>query len=180
MMPWEDVSVQLIDTPPITADYMDSHLQGLIRAADLALLLVDLGSDRRDRAMPGGARSAGADQDPPGGQVVVWTRTTWGCPTRRRSWCPTRSTLPEAADRLAVAARAAARWILPSTSSRPSTGRAWNRCATAIYRSLDVVRVYSKLPAAKEPDRDRPFTLRRGSLLLEMAGHGSQGLSRAA
>ena len=40
----------------------------------------------------------------------------------------------------------------------------------AIYKSMDVVRVYSKLPSAKEPDRDRPFTLRRGSTLLEMAG----------
>ena len=45
MMPWEDVSVQLIDTPPITADYLDTHLHNLIRAADLALLTVDLGSD---------------------------------------------------------------------------------------------------------------------------------------
>ena len=45
MMPWEDVAVQLIDTPPITADYMDSHLHNLIRAADLALLMVDLESD---------------------------------------------------------------------------------------------------------------------------------------
>ncbi len=40
----------------------------------------------------------------------------------------------------------------------------------AIYKAMDVVRVYSKLPSAKEPDRDRPFTLRRGSCLLEMAG----------
>jgi ribosome-interacting GTPase 1 len=40
----------------------------------------------------------------------------------------------------------------------------------AIYRAMDVVRVYSKLPAAKEPDRDRPFTVRRGSTLIEMAG----------
>ncbi|MGW8257246.1 MAG: TGS domain-containing protein, partial [Thermoguttaceae bacterium] len=39
----------------------------------------------------------------------------------------------------------------------------------AIYQSLDVVRVYSKLPAAKEADRDRPFTLRRGSCLLDLA-----------
>ena len=41
---------------------------------------------------------------------------------------------------------------------------------TAIYASMDVVRVYSKLPSAKEADRQRPFTLRRGSTLLEMAG----------
>ncbi len=45
MMPWEDVAVQLIDTPPITADFVDPHLYGLVRAADLALLMVDLGSD---------------------------------------------------------------------------------------------------------------------------------------
>ena len=45
MMPWEDVTVQLVDTPPITADFMESYLHGLIRAADLVLLLVDLGSD---------------------------------------------------------------------------------------------------------------------------------------
>src|SRR5439155_9906548 len=31
MMPWEDVMVQLIDTPPITADVFDPSVQGLIR-----------------------------------------------------------------------------------------------------------------------------------------------------
>src|SRR6478672_3989874 len=38
MMPWEDIMVQLIDTPPITADVSDSNLLGLIRGSDLALL----------------------------------------------------------------------------------------------------------------------------------------------
>ena len=45
MMPWEDVLVQLIDTPPITADHFDANVLGLVRGADLALLMVDLGSD---------------------------------------------------------------------------------------------------------------------------------------
>ncbi len=45
MMPWEDVMVQLIDTPPITKDYMESYMQGLIRGADVAVLMVDLGTD---------------------------------------------------------------------------------------------------------------------------------------
>jgi ribosome-interacting GTPase 1 len=35
---------------------------------------------------------------------------------------------------------------------------------------MDVIRIYSKLPSAKEPDRDRPFTLRRGSTLVDLAG----------
>src|SRR5947209_2172603 len=45
MMPWEDVQVQLIDTPPITADFFDSNLLGLIRGSDLALLMFDASSD---------------------------------------------------------------------------------------------------------------------------------------
>lgn len=36
MMPWHDVFVQLIDTPPITADYLESYMQGIIRGADVA------------------------------------------------------------------------------------------------------------------------------------------------
>src|SRR4051794_26801652 len=45
MMPWEDVMVQLIDTPPITADFLDPSLLGVIRGSDLALLIFDAGSD---------------------------------------------------------------------------------------------------------------------------------------
>ncbi|MFN9541194.1 MAG: GTPase, partial [Planctomycetota bacterium] len=45
MMPWEDVFVQLIDTPPISRDVFDPTVTGLIRGADLVVLLVDLGSD---------------------------------------------------------------------------------------------------------------------------------------
>src|SRR5437773_7250124 len=45
MMDWEDVRVQLIDLPPITADFMEAYVSSLTRAADRALLLVDLGDD---------------------------------------------------------------------------------------------------------------------------------------
>src|SRR5262249_39976715 len=45
MMDWEDVRVQLIDTPPITADYLEGYLSSMVRAADAALLMVDLGED---------------------------------------------------------------------------------------------------------------------------------------
>src|SRR5438309_8090067 len=45
MMDWEDVRVQLIDTPPITGDYLEGYLSSMVRAADAALLLVDVGED---------------------------------------------------------------------------------------------------------------------------------------
>src|SRR5438094_7532184 len=45
MMEWEDVRVQLIDTPPITADYLESYVQSMVRSADAAILMVDLADD---------------------------------------------------------------------------------------------------------------------------------------
>ncbi|MGB8658516.1 MAG: GTPase [Candidatus Zixiibacteriota bacterium] len=45
MMPFENIQVQLVDTPPIAADFMEPWLAGIIRGADLVCLVVDLGSD---------------------------------------------------------------------------------------------------------------------------------------
>src|SRR6185369_10857434 len=45
MMDWQDVRVQLIDTPPITPDYMESYVSSIVRAADAAILMLDLGDD---------------------------------------------------------------------------------------------------------------------------------------
>ena len=38
-----------------------------------------------------------------------------------------------------------------------------------VYRTMDVVRIYTKLPSKKDADMDKPYTLRRGSTLTELA-----------
>jgi uncharacterized protein len=168
MMPWEDVAVQLIDTPPITADYMDTHLQGLVRAADLALLMVDLEDDNGielcqevlDRLSQTKTRLAAASSLDEQDVGLSYTRTFL---------VPNKIDAPGAPDRLELLHE-----LLPLNfteyviSAKHGTGLETLR--NAIYASMDVVRVYSKLPTAKEPDRDRPFTVRRGSVLIDMAG----------
>jgi hypothetical protein len=168
MMPWEDVAVQLIDTPPITADFTDPHLYGLIRAADLALLMVDLGSDDGieqcqevlDRLAGTKTRLAAASSLDENDVGLSYTRTFL---------TPNKIDLPEAAGRLELLHQ-----LCPLDFSEyvisAKTGIGLETLRNAMYQSLDVIRVYSKLPTAKEPDRDRPFTLRRGSSLLELAG----------
>src|SRR5437763_6757898 len=47
MMDWEDVRVQLIDLPPITADFYEPYLTDFAPTADAAVLVVDLGDDDR-------------------------------------------------------------------------------------------------------------------------------------
>src|SRR5580658_6612132 len=45
MMAWEDVAVQLIDTPPITDSHFEPYLTSIERSADLTLLVFDGSSD---------------------------------------------------------------------------------------------------------------------------------------
>ena len=168
MMSFEDVAVQLIDTPPITADFIDAHLYGLIRAADLALWMVDLGSDDGieqcqevlDRLKGSRTRLAAASYLDENDVGLSYTRTFL---------VPNKIDLPEAAGRLLLLHELCptdfAEYVISAAA-----GAGLEELRAAIYHSLDVIRVYSKLPAAKEPDRDRPFTLRRGGTLLELAG----------
>src|SRR5574340_453351 len=159
MMPWQDVAVQLIDTPPVTADYIEPHMHGLIRAADLALLLVDLGSDdgveqcqavldRLSSTKTRLAAGSSLDEDDVG---LSYTQTFL---------VPNKIDLAEARARLELLHELCplefAEYVI---SAQHGTGLEPLR--EAIYRAMDVLRVYTKLPSAKEPDLDRPFTVRR-------------------
>ena len=48
-------------------------------------------------------------------------------------------------------------------------GQGLEALKNAIYGSLGVIRVYTKLPTHKQADFDRPFTLRQGGTVLDVA-----------
>ena len=45
MVQYEDVQIQLVDTPPVTAEFMPTHLLSVVRGADAVLLVADLSVD---------------------------------------------------------------------------------------------------------------------------------------
>jgi uncharacterized protein len=167
MMPWEDVAVQLIDTPPVTKDFMDPLLHNLVRAAELVLLMVDLGNDDGieqcqevlDRLASTKTRLAATSYLDEHDVGLSYTRTFL---------VPNKIDAPGADERLALLHELCP-LDFPEFVISALLGTGVDPLRAAIYASLDVVRVYSKLPTTKEPDRDRPFTLRRGSTLLDMA-----------
>ncbi|GAB6167289.1 50S ribosome-binding GTPase [Thermostilla marina] len=167
MMPWEDVFVQLVDTPPITRDFMESFMHGIIRGADLALLMVDLGADegieqclevveKLNTTKTRLAASSSLSEEDVG---LSYTKTFL---------VPNKIDGDEAADRLELL-HEVADFEFPEFVISAKEGTGLEPLRKAIYESLDVVRVYSKEPKAKEPDMDRPFTLPRGSTVLDMA-----------
>jgi ribosome-interacting GTPase 1 len=167
MMPWEDVMVQLIDTPPITADVFDPNLLGLIRGSDVALLLFDAGADdgieglqavldQLQQTKTRLAKESYLDEEDVG---VSFTQTFL---------VYNKVDLPGAEERIAML-----REFCPldfrafPISAEHGTGR--EELRDAIYKSLDVVRVYTKLPTKKEADYDKPFTVKTGGTLLDVA-----------
>ena len=167
MMMWNDVFVQLIDTPPITADYLEPYIIGLLRSADLALLMIDLADDsgieqckevleKLSTTKTRLAAESSLDEDDVG---LAFTKTFF---------LANKIDAPEAEDRLDLF-----REVCPLSfrefkisATQPET---LEELRNAIYESLNVIRIYTKDPKKKEADRDRPFTLSRGDTLLDLA-----------
>lgn len=167
MMPWEDIYIQLIDTPPITADVFDPVTQALIRGADLALLMVDLGCDE------------GIDQLQEVWEHLNATKTRLA----RTSYLDENDIGVSYTETILVGnkiddADAEGRWQLmheflpldlPEMLISAEKGIGLEELRNEIHRRLDVVRVYTKMPNEREPDFEKPFTIRRGGTLIEIA-----------
>ncbi|HMF10787.1 MAG TPA: GTPase [Gemmataceae bacterium] len=169
MMDWQDVKVQLIDTPPITADYLESYVSSLVRAADAAILMLDLGDD----------------DGPFAAQTVLdrlaQVKTVLG--TRpanhqdlsieyiRTLLVANKLDLDGAQDRLDIVREMfheneGTSFPIHAISAEHGTGLEDLR--DAVYKFLKVIRVYTKHPG-KPADMTSPFTCPIGSTLVDMA-----------
>jgi ribosome-interacting GTPase 1 len=176
MMDWEDVHVQLIDTPPITADYLEGYLPGMIQSADAALLLIDLGDDDGPFAAETVIERLAKTKtqligDPPhlspasprlSGEEVEGTG-----PSTKTLVVANKVDLPGATDRLEIVRELfGSRFAIHVISAEHGMGL--EELRSAIYRFLNVIRVYTKQPG-KPADLTSPFTCPAGSTLVEMA-----------
>ena len=166
MMPWEDITVQLIDTPPVTDTHIESYLTGLVRAADLALLIFDGSSDDAPDETAAVIRQffqrktlfseyTGFDEDDLG---VVHIRTLL---------VVTRGSDPDADLRVTLLEELTGRSfeVIRVELDDPASREALREI---VYRTLDVVRVYTKRPG-KPAEFEAPFTLPRDGTIEDLA-----------
>lgn len=166
MMPFENIRVQLIDTPPITEDYLESWMPELIKIADAVALVIDLSSseaaektDTLKRILSGKKiELIAADQEVPPDKInqlkksllIANKADTVGAVNTFEEMNLLLS-LPF--DRIVVSA------LLE---------QGLEELRRKLFEILQVVRVYSK-PPGKKPDLSSPFTLSRGSKVLDLA-----------
>lgn len=167
MMEWEDVRVQLVDTPPITADYLENWLGNMVKSADAVALIADLADDDGAAAVDAVLRHLfdqktelvpdlpGEDSD----SRVTYVRTLV---------VGNKAEDPAATDRLEFLKESLGnRFEVRQVSAL--TGAGIEELRTTLYRFLRVLRVYSKQPG-KPPDLTSPFTLPVGGTVHDFAG----------
>src|SRR5579864_1667116 len=167
MMDWEDARVQLVDTPPITADFLEPYVGSLIRGADATLLLVDLADDD-------GPFAAETVQEK---LATVKTVLTGELPAEPQDFSihyartivgANKCDAAGANDRLEnVREMFGNRFLIHVFSAEHGTGL--EELRTALYKFLNVIRVYTKQPG-KPADKNAPFTVPTGSTVIDFAG----------
>ncbi len=166
MMPFENVKVQLIDTPPVTAEIMEPWFPELVKAADAVLLVADL-------ADPGTAILLDGVLGRLRERKVDLVASTADVPPERFPFLKRAVLAANKLDAEGAGGRFEEVSELLETpfyklAVSAVTGEGLEPLRRAVFGLLRVVRVYSKVPG-KKPEKDSPFTLRIGSTVLDMA-----------
>jgi hypothetical protein len=182
MMPFENIQIQLVDTPPLARGYTEPWVFGLVRNADAAVILADLGDDDLLSEMEetftlleqanlalrtirpenihepalAFAHQAHTSEDklkPPLFKPAVLVGT--------------KLDLPNAADDFELLKELVGDKLKPLAVSTKE-GSNLETLKQEIYRLLGIIRVYTKQPG-KKPDFTAPFVLKHGSAVLDVA-----------
>lgn len=174
MMKWEDVTVQLIDTPPVASGHVEPYLINFVRSADAVVLCFDGGSDDApeqtaevlqllaDRKTRLASETGLSEEDL--GVVLVKTLLV-----------VTRGDDPDADARLDLLREVSEVpfSVLKVEFDRPESREALRQ---AIYGLLGVMRVYTKKPG-KPAEYASPFTIRIGGTVEELAAEVHRDLA---
>jgi ribosome-interacting GTPase 1 len=166
MMPFEDIAFQLIDLPPLSAEYVQPWLYDLIRRADLVWMVVEPGDSLDEAALvlkllePKRIALHPAGVEPEKDDATGWTHL----PTLL---VVTGMDRPGSDENLEILKELLERpWPLVPVST--VTGEGLDTLTRRTFEAREIVRVYTKQPG-KPPDRNEPFTLGRGSTVADLA-----------
>jgi ribosome-interacting GTPase 1 len=170
MMPYEDIRFQLVDLPAVSREHPVPWLAGALQTADAALLVIDLA----DPACLEQERSA---------EVILgekrltltehWDGATAADDDPFARMLPTLM-LANRADAIAGIEAELQAFIelgsirYPAFAVSATTGQGLAQVGAWLFEKLHIVRIYTKEPG-HPPDKGKPFTLRRGQTVDDLA-----------
>jgi ribosome-interacting GTPase 1 len=176
MMPVEDVHLQLVDLPPLSPQHPVTWIGSTLQSADACLLVVDIADPESVqqledlRAMLGERRvaltrtwpaDATADAPEPDAEDPFALRLPALLVANKSDLDPhSRADVAALEELLGI--------DYPALAVSAETGSGLDRLGPWLFGRLGIVRVYTKAPG-KPADRSRPFALRRGQTVAEVA-----------
>jgi ribosome-interacting GTPase 1 len=167
MMPYKDIQIQLVDMPPITESYYEGWFSNIVREGDLVFLVAgldDLDPDGSLKAVlehleESGLQFTGEDvkaDDTPDYRTVkkhtfvILNKTDLGGAGIFKELIK-----PVIGD-------------IPIYEVSCSTGEGIEELRETIYKTLAIVRVYTK-KVGKKPDMSKPYVIKAGTTVVEFA-----------
>jgi ribosome-interacting GTPase 1 len=190
MLPYRDIHFQLVDLPPVSADFMESWYVNALRPADAAMLIVDLSDlecvdhlvairDRLDEKKvtldEQWSRTADGDEDSGAAgrmKAEQGEGSDEDVPDPFRIHLPTllvanKSDLdPDPEEVRVLEELLGVRF--PAVAVSGETGAGLEEIGPRLFDGLGIVRVYTKVPG-RPADTKRPYTVRRGDSVLDVA-----------
>lgn len=174
MVKFEDIQIQLVDMPPITADYIMPGQVGTYRNCDVIAIVIDLSADvveqlnicvdfLESRKLLIDTISSELTQ----GGVPAFDEN--GNPLGKRAFCIcTKADLAKTAalEELKKLCQYPFEFVEISTK----TGTGLDKLPRIFFNMLNIIRIYAK-PPGKPADMDEPFTLPAGSTVMDLAVH---------
>ena len=168
MMPYKDVSIQLVDTPPFNADGAPTGLLNTFKRGDLLLVVIDAGSDncleeleetldflQEKRVIRPLEASSAAEAEVDTGRSYIPYRII-----------ATKMDLPQSRENLEIIRELKPGLSILTISTRVKDG--FLELKQTIFDDLKIIRVYTKAPG-KDPDLETPFVLKQGETVIDLA-----------
>jgi len=163
MMRFEDIQIQMVDTPPVGHKEVRILLANVLRSADLIAIVIDLSREPTGQMAAALQGLAEARIEP----LAEGIQATPGSYPRKILIVGNKNELPASKENWErLRARYAKQFPLVSISARERRGV--DEFRRAVFEALDIIRVYTKTPGSKA-DLTDPMVLKKGSTLEEAA-----------
>ncbi|MDX1614669.1 MAG: GTPase [Candidatus Promineifilaceae bacterium] len=168
MMDYEDIQIQLIDTPPLNDQYVEPAMMDLLRRVDLILVVVDIQGFPIEQLQSSFDLMAEH-------RILPFERKAKLAASEQRglTFKPTLIVVNKVDDEAFKADYDVLQELLEMEQAliptSAATGTNLDALRRLLFEQLDLIRVYSK-PPGEEPDYSQPFVLRQGSTVELLAG----------
>jgi len=164
MMKFEDIQIQLVDTPPVGYKEVKVLLSNALRSADIIAIVIDLSLEpvSQVEAALQGLREARIEP-----LTEDEKQVTPGSYPRKMLIVGNKNDLVDSSKNWERMRSQYAR-LFPLVSISAREGRGLEEFKRAIYQALNIIRVYTKTPGSKA-DLTDPMVLEKGSTLEEAA-----------